>query len=102
VRSSDPRAEAFFRPDAYEGALQSLVYECAFGVRRVSRESGTGENGNCIGYVSDDSNKSSIYSEVYSDFKAKNPAVAPIMRNLTHLDDRKWPGLAGGGLAGEL
>jgi len=93
VRDCDPRAAEFFCPDPYAFVLQSLVFECATGIRIVSKEDGLGEDGHCIGYVSDDSNKSPFYSAVYSDFKAKNPSIANIMRGLTHLDDKKWPGL---------
>jgi len=93
VRDCDPRAAEFFCSDPYAFVLQSLVFECAKGIRIVSKEEGIGEDGHCIGYVSDDSNKSPIYSAVYSDFKAKNPGIANIMRGLAHLDDKKWPGL---------
>jgi hypothetical protein len=93
VRSADPKAAEFFRPDPYEGALQALVYECARGARMLSVKNGRGPNGNLIGYVSDDSNRSPIYSAVYSDFKLKNPDIAQVMQDLAHLDDTNVPGL---------
>lgn len=70
-----------------------MVYECARGARQLSLESGTGPNGNLVGYVSDDSNRSSTYSTVYADFKNKNPDIAQVMQGLAHLDDKKVPGL---------
>jgi hypothetical protein len=93
VRNCDPRAADFFRPDPYEAALQSLVYECAKAVRWVSREDGLGDNGHCVGYVSDLSNLASTYTAVYTDFVKKNPGIGQIMRGIAHLDDKKWAGL---------
>jgi Protein of unknown function (DUF3800) len=86
VREADPRAANYFRPDPYEGALQSFVYESAIALRRIP---GLHQ----LGYVSDDSEKAAIYTAVYTDFKAKNPDIAQTMRGLSHLDDKKWPGL---------
>jgi hypothetical protein len=86
VRGADPRAAEFFRPDPYEGALQSIIYECAKAVQLV-------DSRHCVSYVSDNSNKSPTYSAIYSDFKKKNPEIASMMRNLVHLDDEKSPGL---------
>jgi len=102
VRNCDQRAAECYCADPYAFVLQSLVYECAKGIQLVATEEGRGEHGHCIGYVSDDSNKSPIYSSVYSDFKLKNPKIAPIMRGLAHLDDKKWPGLQAADLMAHL
>jgi hypothetical protein len=93
VRNCDSRAADFFRPDPYEAALQSLVYECAKAVRWISREDKLGDNGHCVGYVSDDSDLASTYTAVYTDFRKKNPDIGQIMRGIAHLDDKKWAGL---------
>jgi Protein of unknown function (DUF3800) len=93
VRNADPRAANFFREDPYEGALQSVVYECAKATRKVSRADGLGDNGHCVGYISDLSEQAPIYTEIYRDFVKKNPDIGQIMRGITHLDDKKWPAL---------
>jgi hypothetical protein len=78
------------------------VYEAAKAVRIVAKEEGLGEQGHCVSYISDDSNRSSVYSAVYSDFKAKNPDIAQIMRGIAHLDDKKWPGLQAADLVAHI
>jgi len=52
-----------------------------------------GDFGHQIAFVSDSSQKAAIYEGIYDDFKQKNPEIAPIMRTLAHMDDKKWPGL---------
>lgn len=93
VRNADPRAANFFREDPYEGALQSVVYESAKAVRKVSRADGLGDDGHCLGYVSDLSGQAPIYTKIYLEFVKKNPDIGQIMRRIAHLDDKKWPAL---------
>jgi hypothetical protein len=93
VRNCDLRAADFFRHDPYEAAMQSLVYECAKAVRWISRHDGLGDNGHCVGYVSDLSDLAPVYTAVYTNFVNKNPDIGQIMRGIAHLDDKKWPGL---------
>lgn len=88
IRDADSRAAEYFRPDPYEGALQSIIFESAKAIKRVDAKS-------CIGYISDDSTQAPIHTELYIDFKKKNPVIAESMRGLSHLDDKKWPGLQG-------
>jgi hypothetical protein len=77
----------YLRDDVYECTLQSIVYECA----REMRESEDPKA--CVAFISDLSNRSEIYTRVYSGFKERNPTIATVMRGLVHLDDKKWPGL---------
>lgn len=90
LRDADPRAAEFFRPDPYEMALQCFVLEVARMVRRISKEQGLGDNGHCVGFVSDLDERASTYTSVYGDFVKKNPDLAQVMRGLSHLDDKKW------------
>ena len=102
VRNVDPRAAEFLRPDAYEMALQAIIYEGAVSVRYLSLKYGNGPNDNHIAYVSDDSNRAAIYEAVYSAFKEKNSGIAPIMQGLAHMDDKLVPGLQGADLVAHV
>lgn len=95
IREADPRAAEYFRPDPYEGALQSIIFESAKAIRRIDPKS-------CIGYVSDLSNQAPLHTELYIDFKKKNPDIAEAMRGLSHLDDKKWPGLQGADIVAHI
>lgn len=86
VTAADPRAAEYLGKDPYDGALQSLVFECA-------RALESKVPGSYISYVSDDSDKAEHYTAVYTGFKQKNPKIARMMRGLAHLDDKIWPGL---------
>ena len=67
-------------------------------MRWVSREDGLGDNGHCVGYVSDLNNLAPMYTTVYADFVKKNPDIAQIMRGIAHLGDKKWAGLQAAGM----
>jgi hypothetical protein len=95
IRATDPRAKIHFSEDPYQCALSQLFFESAKAIE------GIGGN-HCIGFVSDDSNRASIYTQLYTSYKAKNPRSAQIMRGIAHLDDKKWPGLQAADLCAHI
>lgn len=83
-RNTIPKARSFFHEDAFEGALQTTMMECAYAVK----DRLVGVN-NRIAFVCDDSPNVVRYSAVYAEFKKKNPIIGQMMGAIAHLDDKK-------------
>jgi hypothetical protein len=86
VRASHPRAKYFISSDAFDWALQSVIFESVKAIRRVDESAR-------IAFVSDNSNRAARYSDIYSSFKRRNPIAARSMLEISHIDDEKCPGL---------
>lgn len=86
VKASHPLGSSHMASDVYEWTLQNVLMQTAQTARKV-------ENNARIAFVSDGSNKASRYTEVYTNFKIKNPEIAKNMLGIAHLDDAAWPGL---------
>jgi hypothetical protein len=92
VRATHPRAKSFLAKDAFEYAIQAIIYEIATKVIEIDKRAR-------VAYVSDDSNKATRYTEVYTNWKVANPKTAKFMLGISHFDDEKWPGLQAADMA---
>ncbi|MBA2680558.1 MAG: DUF3800 domain-containing protein [Ktedonobacteraceae bacterium] len=86
VKQTHPRAKYFMSRDAFDWALQSVIFECAKAVKRVESDAR-------IAFVSDNSTSAARYTDIYTSFKRRNPIIAKSMLGIAHLDDKDWPGL---------
>lgn len=92
VRASHPRGIQYLAEDPFEYVLQQLVFEVTSAI--VKRDSTVK-----IGFTSDCSSRSEVYSRVYVDAKKRNPETAKAMLGLAHLDDRATYGLQAADMA---
>jgi hypothetical protein len=93
VRQSHPHGKTFMAKDAFEYVLQAAIYEAT---KLIVEES---DGAARVAFVSDLSNKARRYTEVFADWKVKNPKTARYMLGISHLDDEKWPGLQAADMA---
>lgn len=92
VRESHPRGKTFMAEDPFEYILQELVYRTT---KEIAENVGAVE----VSFVSDRSNRSRSYENVYAEWKKWNPNTAVSMRAITHEDDEKHYGLQAADLA---
>jgi Protein of unknown function (DUF3800) len=86
IRASHRRGKTFMAKDAFEYVLQATIYE----ITKTIKENDPVAQ---VAFVSDDSNRAKTYAEVYTKWKNANPISARSMLGISHLDDKKWPGL---------
>jgi hypothetical protein len=86
VRAERVEAKTYFPDDAFECALQEAILQCVKAVKRIDPDAQ-------ITFISDLSNKSARYTEVFNGWKEKNPFSAVSMKGIAHLDDEKVPAL---------
>ncbi len=86
VRETHPRGKVFMAKDVFEWALQNVISQAVAAIKKVDRTA-------LIAFISDNSNKAPRYSEVFGNWKQRNPQSAELMLNITHIDDEKCPGL---------
>jgi len=95
VRNSHPRGRVFLAEDPFEYVLQLVISRAA--------ETIIGIDGRArIAFVSDDSSRSAVYSQVYANWKEKNPKTAKSMLGIAHLDDEKVYGLQAADMAASV
>lgn len=86
VRETHPRGKTFMAEDAFEYVLQELVYRAAKTIAEYELDVK-------VSFVSDKSDRSAVYEQVYENWKKANPKTAESMLGITHGDDREHYGL---------
>jgi len=86
VKAAHPLGATHMASDVYEWTLQHTLMQTAAAIRKA-------DDAARIAFVSDDSSRATRYTEVYTNFKVKNPKIAKHMLGIAHLDDKAWPGL---------
>lgn len=92
IRDSHPRGKTFMAQDPFEYILQELIYRTT---KTIVDHRGAVE----VSFVSDSSNRASVYEAVYADWKKWNPKTAKSMRGITHEDDKIHYGLQAADMA---
>jgi hypothetical protein len=92
VRATHPRAKTFLGTDAFEYALQAIIYETNKSIKEHDRLAK-------VAFISDDSDLADRYTLVYNRWKAANPKSAKSMLGIDHADDRTSAGLQATDLA---
>jgi hypothetical protein len=86
VRASHARAKYFMSSDAFDWALQNVIFQSVKAIRRVDESAR-------IAFISDSSYNAARYADIYASFKRRNPMAAQSMLGISHFDDKEWPGL---------
>jgi hypothetical protein len=74
--------------DAFEYILQELVYRTTKQIAEIDPNA-------IVSFVSDKSDRSHVYEQVYENWKVSNPNTAKSMHRMSHEDDRNCFGLQG-------
>ena len=92
VRESHPRGKVFLAKDAFEYVLQLVIDRAAKTIAEIDSKAKTA-------FISDDSERAPVYSQVYVNWKETNPQAAKSMLGIAHLNDEKVYGLQAADMA---
>jgi len=77
---------SFFGKGPFEAAFQSLIFECG-------KEVGEASEASVIGFICDENQNAVEHTQLYLQFKKKNPQTAKVLAGIGHFDDKFNPGV---------